>query len=243
MSIRYPKRQQQLEQLIERLGITPTPSIQWHLLDLALTHPTIDAKANYEQLEFIGDAVVRLAASELLYEIYPELPVGEFAAIRSVLVSDQVLAEIANSYGFDRYLLITESVRRDAIGLESTVADCFEAVLAALYLGTHTLAFIRPWLDPHFQQRATDIIRDPARQNYKAALQEWTQNSCKALPEYQVKEVGLANQNERFYAEVWFQGRKLGEGKGRSIKRAEQAAAKQAYLLLVSEPQTLHSSQ
>ena len=240
MSIRYPKRQQQLEQLIERLGITSTSSIQWHLLDLALTHPTIDSKANYEQLEFIGDAVVRLAASELLYEVYPELPVGEFAAIRSVLVSDQVLAEIANSYGFDRYLLIAESLRRDSIALESTVADSFEAILAALYLGTHTLALIRPWLDPHFQQRASDIIRDPARQNYKAALQEWTQNYYKALPEYQVQEVGLANHNQRFYAEVWFQGRKLGEGKGRSIKRAEQAAAKQAYLLLESKPEILN---
>ncbi|MGB3535669.1 MAG: ribonuclease III [Microcoleaceae cyanobacterium] len=241
MSIGYPRRQQQLQQLIERLGIIDTTSIQWHLLDLALTHPTIDSKANYEQLEFIGDAVVRLTASELLYEIYPELPVGDFAAVRSVLVSDRVLAEIANSYGFDRYLLITDSLRRDSIALESTVADSFEALLAALYLGTHTLALIRPWLDPLFRQRAAEIISDPARQNYKAALQEWTQNYYKALPKYQVEEVGLANHDERFYAQVWFQGHKLGEGKGRSIKRAEQAAAKQAYLLLESKPEFLKS--
>ena len=241
MSIAYPRRQQQLQQLIERLGIIDTKSIQWHLLDLALTHPTIDSKANYEQLEFIGDAVVRLAASELLYEIYPELPVGDFAAVRSVLVSDRTLAEIANVYGFDRYLLIAESLRRDTIALESTVADSFEAILAALYLGTHTLALIRLWLDSHFQQRATEIINDPARQNYKAALQEWTQNYYKALPKYQVQEVGLNNHDERFHAEVWFKGHKLGEGKGRSIKRAEQAAAKQAYLLLESTPEMLKS--
>ncbi len=236
MSIPYRRRQQQLQQLIERLGIDHTQFTAWDLLDLALTHPTIDAIANYEQLEFIGDAVVRLAASELLYEIYPELPVGEFAAIRSILVSDRVLAEIANSYGFDRYLSIANNVRRDRIGLESIIADCFEAVLAALYLGSHTLILIRPWLDPHFQQRAGEIIRDPARQNYKAALQEWTQNRYKALPQYQVQETQINNQNERFYAEVWFQGKKLGQGKGRSIKRAEQAAAKQAYQLIQSQP-------
>jgi ribonuclease-3 len=157
------------------------------------------------------------------------------------LVSDRNLAEIANSYGFDRYLLIAESLRRDSIALESTVADSFEAILAALYLGTHTLSLIRPWLDPHFKQRAAEIISDPARQNYKAALQEWTQNYYKALPKYQVKEIEFSNPDERFYAEVWFKGDKLGFGKGRSIKRAEQAAAKQAYLLLESKPEILKS--
>jgi ribonuclease-3 len=67
------------------------------------------------------------------------------------------------------------------------------------------------------------------------------QNYYKALPEYQVQEMGLTNHDERFYAQVWFQGHQLGEGKGRSIKRAEQAAAKQAYLLLESKPEILQS--
>jgi ribonuclease-3 len=52
-----------------------------------------------------GDAVVRLVAAEVLWETYPECPVGEFAAIRSVLVSDRILATLANQYGLELYLL------------------------------------------------------------------------------------------------------------------------------------------
>ena len=85
----YPGRQKQLEILIEKLGVSKDAAIKWPLVDLALTHASASAKANYEQLEFVGDAVVRLAASELLFEIYPDCSVGEFAAIRSILVSDR----------------------------------------------------------------------------------------------------------------------------------------------------------
>ncbi|CAD5943327.1 Ribonuclease 3 2 [Planktothrix tepida] len=234
MTLGYPNRKRQLQKLIQRLGLSNQAPIPWDLLDLALTHPTLSAEANYEQLEFVGDSVVRLVASELLFEVYPHCPVGEFAAIRSILVSDRTLAEIADYYGMSQFLLVAGSAMRDKAGEESRLADCFEAVLATLYLGTHDLTLIRPWLDPHFRQRAAEIIRDPARHNYKAALQEWTQSHHKILPEYKVQQNRqIHNDEERFTAEVWLKGRKLGEGTGRSIKSAEQAAAQVAFLSLV----------
>ena len=241
--ISYPNRKRQLQKLIERLGLSHLDLIRWDLLDLALTHPTVSPEANYEQLEFIGDSVVRLTASQLLYEIYPHCPVGEFAAIRSILVSDRTLAEIADSYGFGQFLLIAGGATRDKTGEESRLADCFEAVLAVLYLSSHNLSLIRPWLDPHFRQLAADIIRDPARHNYKAALQEWTQSHYKALPEYKVEQQRpIQNNEDRFTAEVWFQDRKLGEGKGRFSKVAEQAAAQVAFLSLVEGEKNSHQS-
>ncbi|OCR01781.1 ribonuclease III [Oscillatoriales cyanobacterium USR001] len=230
MTFSYPTRQKELQKLVQKLAISDLSRINWQLLDLALTHPTASSQGNYQQLEFVGDAVVRLAASELLFETYPDCPVGEFAAIRSLLVSDRTLAEIANSYGFDRYLIISSSAASDKVGAESRLADAFEAVLAALYLSTNNLQLIRPWLDSHFQPRAAQILSDPARQNYKAALQEWTQGQYKILPEYIVKETGRIHGGEdRFTAEVWLRGELLGEGKGRSIKAAEQAAAQAAF--------------
>jgi ribonuclease-3 len=239
MSLSYPRRQRQLESLVRKLGV-PAASIKWDLLDLALTHPTVSESANYEHLEFVGDAVVRLVAAVVLWENYPNCSVGDFAAIRSVLVSDRILAQLATEYGLELYLLIAGSATGDKVGQESRLADAFEAVLGALYLSTQNLELIRPWLDPHFKQLAAEIRLDPARLNYKAALQEWTQAHFKVLPEYRVNEVSQPQHNhERFFAEVWLHDKKLGEGKGRSIKAAEQAAAKVAFLTINTEDKPL----
>jgi ribonuclease-3 len=235
------RRQQELVKLIARLGLAEDTQVNWLLLDIALTHPTMGSP-NYEQLEFIGDSVVRLAASEFLWQTYPDKSVGDFSAIRKVLVSDRVLAQWADSYGFDRYLILAASAVGDPSGRVSRLADAFEAVLAALYLSTNNLQLIRPWLDGHFQQLTTEILQDPARQNYKDALQEWTQAHYKALPEYRVREASIkTDRMQRFIAEVWFQGKQLGEGTGQSKKAAEQAAAKAAFAELSHPaPQTSH---
>jgi ribonuclease-3 len=233
MALSYPHRQKQLQHLIQKLGLPADTAIQWHLLNLALTHPTVSTAENYEQLEFVGDAVVRLAAAEFLYETYPHLPVGEYAAIRSVLVSDRILASIATSYSLERYLLIADSALKDPLGHESRMAQAFEAVLAALYLSTRTLELVRPWLDDHFNRLVDEILQDPARKNYKAALQEWSQAHYKTLPEYKVREaVARHGAEDRFTAEVWLQGQCLGQGSGRSIKAAEQAAAQVAFIAI-----------
>jgi ribonuclease-3 len=238
MSPVYPRRQRQLESLVQKLGLSPDAPVQWHLLDLALTHPTVSDLANYEQLEFVGDAVVRLVAAVVLWEHYIDCSVGDFAAIRSVLVSDRILAKLAREYGLELYLLVAGSATADQAGQESRLADSFEAVLGALYLSTHNLELIRPWLDPHFQELATEIRLDPARLNYKAALQEWTQAQFKVLPEYRVAEVSQPHRaQERFVAEVWLYDKLLGQGKGRSIKTAEQAAAKVAYGEIIEQKQ------
>jgi ribonuclease III len=232
MVLQYPRRQQDLENFVLRLGVAAGVELRWDLLDRALTHATASSE-NYEQLEFVGDAVVKLVAAEFLLETYAELDVGEFTALRSVLVSDRHLAAIADGYGFDRYLVVAASAQFDRAGRASRLADAFEAVLAALYLTRHDLSLIRPWLDPHFQKTATEILADPARQNYKAAVQNLTQSRLKILPEYQVREVSAVhNHPERFEAEVWVQGECIGVGRGRSIKAAQQAAAQQAFLML-----------
>jgi ribonuclease III len=231
----HPRRQAELAKSIARLGLPADTHVNWSLLDIALTHPTMGLP-NYEQLEFIGDSVVRLAASEFLWETYPDKSVGDFSAIRKVLVSDRILAQISDSYGFDRYLLLAASAVGDPSGRVSRLADAFEAVLAALYLTTNNLQLVRPWLDPHFQRLATEILEDPARQNYKDALQEWTQAHYKALPEYRVREDNVAiDRLHRFIAEVWFRDRQLGAGTGHSKKAAEQAAAKVAFTQLTDQ--------
>lgn len=240
--IEDPRRKKQLQKFIQKLGLSVTEPVNWSMLNLALTHPSISSTDNYEQLEFVGDSVVRLISAELLMEIYPHEPVGEFAAIRSILVSDRILAELAESYGIEPYLLIGSNATGNPIGRQSWLADAFEAVLGALYLSTHNMSLIRPWLDSALKTKAAEVRNDPARFNYKDALQEWTQKKYKVLPEYRVREnkqfKSSAHSNkisihaDRFLAEVWLQGRCLGKGYGRSKKASEQAAAKEAFIAI-----------
>jgi ribonuclease III len=233
MALCYPRRQQELERLVQRLALQLPETFDWLMLDQALTHSTANADRNYEQLEFVGDAVVKLTAAEFLLQGYGQLDVGEFTALRSVLVSDRILAQIADQYGFDRYLVVAASAQSDQAGRSSRLADAFEAVLAVLYLASQDLSLIRSWLYPHFQTLATEILADPARKNYKAALQNWTQAQLKVLPEYRAAEVNpVHNDPERFEASVWIQGVCHGKALGRSIKAAQQAAAQQAFTQL-----------
>lgn len=232
MLISDPRREKQLRQLTQRLGLSEQAPVRWELLDLALTHPTASA-ANYERLEFVGDAVVKLATAEFLFAAYPESSEGQLSALRSALVSDRLLAKIADAYGIDRYLLMSNSALVDKIGRETRLAAAFEAVLAALYLSTGNLELVHPWLDIHLHQQAEIIRQDPVLQNYKGALQGWTQAHFQSLPEYRVTEVGqVYGDTERFVAEVWFQDQLWGQGKGQSKKAAEQAAAQIAFWAL-----------
>lgn len=235
MVLSDPRRQKQLQKLIARLGLPDNVSVKWSLLDLALTHPTFSSTANYEQLEFVGDAVVRLTVAEFLVEAYSACLVGELSAIRSVLISDRCLAQLAISYGLERYLLVAPSAAKDSRGYESRLAEAFEALLGALYLSSHNLELIRPWLNPHLRQLAEEVRADPAHQNYKAALQGWTQAHYKVLPEYRVQETGQIHETLRFTAEVWLKGELLGQGAGRSIKAAEKEAAQAAFLKLQAD--------
>lgn len=226
-----PRRQKQLQQLIQKLGLPANAPVNWSLLDLALIHPSACESRNYEQLEFLGDSVVRLVTAEILLETYPQETVGEFAAVRSIVVSDRVLAELADYYAIEPYLIIGSHAKGNRTGRQSWLADAFEAVLGALYLSTHNMDLIRPWLDEALQQQSAKVRSDPARENYKDALQEWTQGKYKTLPEYKVsKNKKPSTRDENFIAEVWLGDRFLAKGMGRSKKAAEQAAAKQAFL-------------
>ncbi len=204
--------------------------VRLDLLQLALVDISSSAHRNNEKLEFLGDAALRLAAAEFLMERYPDMALGDMSAVRSQIVSDRTLADLAKRYHLQRYLILSKSAAGDKAGTDSRLADTFEAILGALYLSVNNLSLIRPWLDTHFEQLTESLRTDPARQNYKAALQELTQSHYKSLPTYEVTEISQVHgDEERFQAKTWFQSKLWGTGKGRSMKMAEQAAARIAF--------------
>ncbi|MGB8702546.1 MAG: ribonuclease III [Thermosynechococcaceae cyanobacterium] len=229
-------QQQHLERLMARLGLPETAPVNWSLLDLALTHPSYSPTENYEQLEFVGDAVLRLFVGQLLWMDDHRSTVGQWTAIRSVLVSDRLLADIAFAFGLERFLRIAPSAACDTNGETSRLADTLEAVIGALYLSTHDFSLIEPWLKPELAPYAEQVRADPTYQNYKAALQQWTQAHYKLLPNYRVEECpNPKSSTQRFSAQVWLQNNCLGTGTGTSRKAAEKAAAEAAYLKLMDE--------
>jgi ribonuclease-3 len=233
-----PRRQRELVRLLEQMGLEQAklerinPSINsqgfdWLLIDQALVHPSFSTTYNNDQLEFIGDSVLKLAVSLFLREKYGDKKVGVLSALRAHLVSDKTLAKIARTYELKKYIVLSEAMRNDSQnvqGQEQTVlANSLEALMAAIYTITGDVKFIRRWLDPHMQHFAEALLEIPALGNYKLALLELTQRRWKRLPEY--RNVTTSAKNNIFFVEVWFDDRCWGQGQGKSIKAAQQEAA------------------
>lgn len=226
-----------LRPVIEQLRLPPQ-GLNWELLDQALIHASASADHNNERLEFFGDSVLRLAAAEFLIEQYPKATVGELTLVRSHLVSDQTLTQIAENIGVEKFLQTSRAAAGDAAARPKRLADAMEAILAVLYLSQGDLTLVRPWLDPHLMLRAQQLVDNPEVNNPKTALQELTQREHKTLPDYRTAEISQTHGDpERFQSEVWLGDRYLGAGVGASRKAAEQAAALQGYRALITHPQ------
>ena len=111
------------------------------LVELALTHPSFTKENNlepllsYERLEFFGDSVLKLFSSKLLFERYPDYPEGDLSKIRSILVSDAILAKIAFEIGLDKLIKLGPSEEKQGgRHRESNLACSLEALLGAYYL-------------------------------------------------------------------------------------------------------------
>jgi ribonuclease III len=225
-----------LERLALRLGLSEIDLIRidWNLLHQALTHPSYAAdfgsNQDNDRLEFLGDEILRFITAEFLYRTYPEEVVGQLTAVRSVLVSDKVLAEWAAEYELSSELLVSKGTLQEGRGENTRLADSFEAVVGALYLSTSNIDLITSWLQPKLAHLSTKLLADPVKGNFIGALQELTQKQFQCLPEYR-----LIDEGPPFVFEVWVQGRLYGTGEGKSKKLAQQAAAQIALEQLQSE--------
>ena len=229
-----PQRDRQLQRLLKRLGL-PQPGAAQDLspIDEALTHSSASMARNHEQLEFLGDAVLRLAAAEFLQQQHQQLAVGERSALRAQLVSDRWLSELAARLELQQEIQQGAAAASDAAAQATVRAECCEALIGAVYLvwggpdgGLHA---VRRWLDPHWQRSCKELAANPHQHNWKSALQEWSQGEHGRLPSYSTTEVDPSHGSpKRFRSQVHIQQELLGEGWGPSRRLAEQAAAQAA---------------
>jgi len=203
------------------------------LLIQALTHSsyryetTKSVRGSNEVLEFLGDAVVNLVTAALLIEQFPDKQEGDLSKMRAELVNERSLADVARRIGLGEALLIGKSAWVPEREMpRSILADGVEALIGAIFMeGGYEAAarivtrFITPLLDKTSIEEGSD---------YKTRLQEHTQKVYRVLPEYRLEDAFGPEHQKVFESSVWVDGKKMGVGKGRSIKASEQAAAKQA---------------
>jgi ribonuclease-3 len=202
------------------------------LRDSALTHRSFAFERGLpvtnERLEFLGDAVLGLVVTDLVYRAFPDRSEGELAKLRAAMVNMTMLAEVARELRLGEALLLgkgeEQSGGRDKA---SILADALEAVLGAVYIDLglkHAAALI----ERLFWPRVAAYVRGEGERDYKTILQERAAQDLGRLPEYRVVERGPDHEKE-FTATVFLAGRELGRGVGRSKKEAEQRAARQAH--------------
>lgn len=208
------------------------------LLRLALTHRSVSsddpARNDNERLEFLGDAVLQLVVTDMLYESYPQLAEGQMAKVRAAVVSRDTLAEVARSLDIGEHIELAPS--EEATGgreKDSILADAVEAVIGAAYLDAGLETARQVVLDL-WSDRVAERAREPGVKDYKTRLQELVARDGRR-PVYEVEGTG-PDHDRRFVATVTVEGSEHGTGEGRSKKEAEQEAAARALDALSRDP-------
>jgi len=199
------------------------------LLRQAVTHSSfvheqsLEASESNERLEFLGDAVLELCISDLLYHKFPSLAEGELTRRRANLVCESTLAEVAKKLKLGDFLLLGQG-EAQARGREkaSILSDALESVFGAIFLdgGLDAVRNVIHHLFSSFVEKAEKQAKDA-----KSTLQEILQKKSHATAVYTIiSESGPAHK-KHFVAEVSHLGKALGSGEGASKKEAEQKAA------------------
>ncbi len=203
-------------------------------LDEALTHPSFaneqrnGKRADNQRLEFLGDAVLGMLAGEILMTRFPLANEGELSLMRSLLVNTEALASWGRTIGLAAELRVGKGA--DAAGerdRDNVLADAAEAMVGAFYLD---LGLDRA------RELALSIVAEPlarlgsgaAARDPKSELQEQVQAEGGSSPRYRILRAEGPDHRRSFVVEVDVDGKVLGEGRGRSKKVAEQAAARAA---------------
>lgn len=217
-----------MEQLEQKIGYRFRNK---KLLRQALTHSSYANEKKLgklgcnERLEFLGDAVLELISSDVLYARFPRLPEGELTKKRASLVCEPSLAYCARQFGLPEYLLLGKG--EDMTGgrmRDSIVSDATEALLGAIYLDggfADAKEFVLKFI-------LNDMEHKQLFYDSKTILQEMVQEDGKHPVEYILTGETGPDHNKKFEVEVRINGVPAGCGAGHTKKAAEQAAAYQA---------------
>ena len=208
-----------------------------HYLRVALTHSSFSNERrsrvlfeHNERQEFLGDSILSLVVSRDLFADHDSFQEGILTKLRAASVSADALFEYAESLELGSFMLLNHGL--DDMGgrhQKNVLADCFEALIAALFLDgglEEAAAFILRFARPRFRRLLDGgRVRDA---DYKSLLQEKVQTSPGEKVEYRPVAERGPDHNKEFEVEVCLNSNVIGRGIGRSKREAEQEAARVA---------------
>jgi len=207
------------------------------LLLTALTHSSFANEhrcASNERLEFVGDSVLGMVTAEYLFKTFPDLPEGKMTKLRAELVCEQSLWEVADAMTFGRFLRLGKGEELSGGRLRhSILADCVEAVIAAMYMDggiAPAKSFIYDHILSKLKNQESALVRD-----WKTELQELVQQKPGRVLSYEMIGETGPDHMKRFSAAVSMNGTTIGTGEGNTKKEAEQMAARAALTALTQK--------
>ena len=179
-----------------------------------------------ERLEFLGDSNLGMTVADHLYRNFPDRPEGELTRMRADMVCEKTLASVANQIGLGHHLLLGHGEEQGGgRKRESILADAVESIIAACYLDggfESAAAFIRSFILCHVPVKQLQNV------DYKTKLQELVQRKKNQVLTYALIGESGPDHDKSFQVEVSLNGQAVGQGSGRSKKKAEQDAARVA---------------
>lgn len=213
------------------------------LLEKALTHSSycrehsVAVRDNNERLEFLGDAFFDAIISVELYRRLERVDEGKLTKTRALIVCEKSLAAVAARLEIGKYLNMGRGEEQSGgRRRESILADAVEAVVGAIFLDGGYDEAVR-FVSREFASTIDDALKGKLFTDYKTQVQELLQERGKKITiSYALDREEGPDHDKVFYVHLICNGRKLGAGKGKSKKEAEQNAARETLALLGGEP-------
>lgn len=228
LSAEHKKRIEQLEGIIDTDLDNPFIYIRALRHRSTLVDDNSSSDDSYERLEFLGDAVLDLIVTEIIFDLFPEKKEGFLTKLRAKLVKGDSLAMYAQNLNLSELMLLGERVQGQGVEQsKSVLADVFEALVGALYLDLGykpTSEFVRRVIEQYvdFDQVITSL------DNYKSLLLEFAQARQMEIPTYEVISEQGPGHNKTFQVQAFVDNKAIAEGIGKTKKEAEQKAAQKA---------------
>lgn len=197
----------------------------------ALTHRSYRStknNTNNERLEFLGDAVLELCVTEMLFFKFPNLPEGKLTSYRSSLVKTQSLADESSKLGIGEFIFMNSGEEKTGGRTRPYIlANTLEALIGAIYLDSNYLT-VKDFIEKNIFYKIDSIIQTNADEDPKSKLQEIAQEKFKITPKYSMIRESGPDHKKKFWMAAFLNDLKISEGVGVSKQIAEQDAAKKA---------------